>query len=207
MHRFLLASLLAASAAATTSLVSLPAFAQNTSGVATTRTTATPTTYDDPNASSIDPVGWSAALLLGLGVNNDVGFGLGARGGYTLDNHVYIGGTLLDHFGSGLNLLLLGGEGGYDFIAGPVMIRAYGGLGFALASVGGVSETVPNGLGGTTTVSTPSQSATNIVFWPGVVVTYTFPQNDRFFVGGDARVYIVSDFSTFALYGFGGMHF
>jgi len=214
MHRFLLPSLLALSVTATTSLVSLPALAQTTlppppppQATATTRTaTATPS-YDDSTTSSIDPVGWSVAALLGFGANNGVGFGLGARGGYTLDNHVYIGGTLLDHFGSGLNILLLGGEGGYDFVAGPVMIRAYAGIGFAIASISGVSETVPNGLGGTTTVSSPSVSTTNFAFWPGCVVTYTFPQNDKFFVGGDARIYILDDFNTFALYGFGGMHF
>jgi hypothetical protein len=187
MHRWLFALSFAASA----SLVTLPAHAQTAS------------------REAIDPTGWSVAALLGFGVNNDVGFGLGARGGYTFDNHVYVGGTLLDHFGDdGLNLLLLGGEAGYDFIAGPVVIRAYGGLGFAVASISvGGTETVTTPTGTTTEGSSVSTSSTNVVFWPGATVIYTFPQNPRFFVGGDARVYLVSGFSTFATYGFGGIHF
>ncbi len=200
-HRFLF---VAVPLAAASSLVSLPALAQQTTGTATTRAAANPS-FDDP-VNPIDPPGWSIQALLGLGVNDGVGFGLGARGGYTLDNHVYIGGTLLDHFGSGLNLLLLGGEGGYDFVAGPVMIRAYAGIGFAIASIGGTTETIATPTG-TTTVGSPSVSSTNFAFWPGGTVTYTFPQNDRFFVGGDARIYVFSGFSTFALYGLGGMHF
>ena len=136
MHRLLLASLVAAGV----SSVSLSALAQTGAPtVATTRPTSNPSYADTGDA--LDPTGWSVAALLGFGVNNGVGIGIGARGGYTLDNHVYIGGTLIDHLPSGLNILLLGGEAGYDFEVGPVVIRAYGGLGFANASVsvGGVS--------------------------------------------------------------------
>jgi hypothetical protein len=187
MHRLLLASLVAAGV----SSVSLSALAQTGAPtVATTRPTSNPSYADTGDA--LDPTGWSVAALLGFGVNNGVGIGIGARGGYTLDNHVYIGGTLIDHLPSGLNILLLGGEAGYDFEVGPVVIRAYGGLGFANASVsvGGVSA-----------------SSTNVAFWPGGTVIYNIPSAPQWFVGGDARVYIVSDFNTLALYGFGGIHF
>jgi hypothetical protein len=201
MHRLLWAVPLVAGA----SLCTSPAVAQ---------TAATPPPPPaahpafDSAGNAIDSTGWSIAALLGVGFNHDIGFGLGARGGYTWDNHVYIGGTLLDHFGSRVNLVLLGGEGGYDFVAGPVILRAYGGLGFAVATVStGGTEIVATPTGPVTEGSSVSTTITKVAFWPGGTVTYTFPQDPRFFVGGDARVYVISGFSTFATYGFGGIHF
>jgi hypothetical protein len=87
--------------------------------------------------------GGSVAGLLGFGANAD-GFGFGVRGGYTLPNHVYVGGTILGNTGIGSTQLAgwglgftLGAEAGYEIAAGPVVIRPYGGLGFTSQSYNG----------------------------------------------------------------------
>jgi hypothetical protein len=155
---------------------------------------------------AVDIPGWSAQALVGFAFN-DVGFGLGARGGYTLDNHVYIGGTLLYHLGNnGVSALMIGGEGGYDFPVGPIIIRPYGGLGMVNVSVSIPAYTVP-GPGGPTTYGGGSVSDTKVGFWPGCQFLYSIPGNEKFFVGGDARILIIDNFNTLALYGVGGIHF
>jgi hypothetical protein len=132
--------------------------------------------------------------LLGYGFKDGVDFGLGVRGGYTLPMNVYLGGTFMYHFGksegpASVNVYYFGAEGGYDIQAGPVVVRPYLGLGpaFAHGSVGNLSNT-----------------DTKFGVWPGATVLYPI---ENFYVGGDARVLIVSDFTAFSLFATGGVHF
>jgi hypothetical protein len=175
-------------------LLFAPSALAQTTATATTQA-ASPSYAGDENL--LDPTGWSAAALLGFAFN-DIGFGIGARGGYTLDNHIYLGGTLLYHFGQDdVSAFMLGAEGGYDFIVGPVVIRPYLGLGVSIVSV---SVAVPGG-------GTIGASNTDVAIWPGCTVLYPIPGNEKWFVGGDARVLIVNDFNTFALFALGGLRF
>src|SRR5262249_13332509 len=140
--------------------------------------------------------GPSAALLLGF-ATNDLNLGLGARGGYTLPNNIYIGGTLVYHVGTSqeatllgttiknsFHLLYPGPEGGYDIAAGPVLVRPYLGLGPGIAS--GSSSI---GLTGGSVMET-SASSTNFAIWLGGTVLYPIGQ---FIVGGDLRALFVSN--------------
>jgi ABC-type transport system substrate-binding protein len=198
MVRITLASALTASA-----LLFAPSALAQTSTTATTHA-ASPSyagAGDDPNL--LDPTGWSAAAMLGFAFN-DIGFGIGARGGYTLDSHVYLGGTLLYHFGQDdVSAFLIGAEGGYDFLAGPVVIRPYLGLGVSIVSVNVPTYALPGG----GTAGGGSASSSNVALWPGCTVLYPIPGNERWFVGGDARILIINDFNTFALFALGGLRF
>jgi hypothetical protein len=154
--------------------------------------------------------GPSAALLLGF-ATADLNFGIGARGGYTLPNNIYVGGTLVYHVGtsdeatfltntikSSFHLLYFGPEGGYDIAAGPVLVRPYVGLGPAIAT-----GSVSNCLQGASCVEM-SNSATNFSFWIGGTVLYPIA---NFVVGGDLRVLLVSDHNSVGILATGGMIF
>jgi hypothetical protein len=189
------------SAVTTGALLFAPSALAQTSTTATTH--AASPTYAGDDSSQLDPTGWSAAAMLGFAFN-DIGFGIGARGGYTMDQHVYIGGTLLYHFGQDdVSAFLIGAEGGYDFIAGPVVIRPYLRLGVSIVSVNVPSVPLPGG----GTAGGGSASSTNVALWPGCTVLYPIPGNERWFVGGDARVLVINDFNTFALFALGGLRF
>jgi hypothetical protein len=148
---------------------------------------------------------WSAGLLLGYGFDGAEHFGLGVRGGYTLPMHVYLGATFVYHFGSSssgvsTSLLYPGLEGGYEISAGPVVVRPYAGFGpvFVRASapttvVAGVTE------GGGTSVTTLFGA------WLGGVAMV--PIADRFFVGGDLRLVLVSGFTTVGVFLTGSARF
>jgi hypothetical protein len=150
----------------------------------------------------------SAGLLLGYGFKDGVDFGLGVRGGYTLPMNVYLGGTFMYHFGKSENtgfgdasvhMFYVGAEGGYDIYLQPVIIRPYLGLGVATATA-----SVPGGTVAGFTFPSTSDSSSKFAAWPGATVLYPINQ---FFVGGDARFLIVSDFNAFSLFATGGMQF
>jgi hypothetical protein len=132
----------------------------------------------------------SAALLAGYAIHDVGGFSLGARGGYTLAQNVYIGGTFIYNFGTSTDTLggslktnsyYLGVEGGYDFQVHPVIIRPYIGLGPAFFHSSG--DVCPFGAG-----SCVGASASNTVFgfWFGGTVLY--PINEQWFIGGDFKL-------------------
>src|ERR1700691_5865870 len=131
--------------------------------------------------SEPDRPGVSVGLLLGYGFDDAYKFGLGARGGYTLPQKVYIGGTFVYHFGESQSdgsttasehLFYLGPEGGYDFAipGAPILVRPYLGLGFESVSVS-VSGPEFNG----TTIG--GGSASGLSFWPGVTGLYSITPN------------------------------
>lgn len=130
---------------------------------------------------------WSAAPLLGYGTN-EFGVGVGARGGYTFESRIYVGGTFLYHAGSD-NIATGAGitqshrkfyypaaEGGYDIGIGPLLVRPYGGVGILFAN----TDVTANGL-------QASGTENALMIYPGVTAEYLFPRSPVF-VGGDTRV-------------------
>jgi hypothetical protein len=121
----------------------------------------------------------SVAGLVGYGFDADGSegiyglFGFGVRGGYTLRQNIYIGGTFMDHFAEREVLYLLGVEGGYDFQLEPVMIRPYIGLGFAHDTFSFES-------------STREYSDTFFAFSFGGTVLFNL--NEQWFIGGDFKL-------------------
>ena len=150
-----------------------------------------------PDASSNAPAeerlklssdGLSIAGLAGNGFEDGVNFGFGARLGYGFDR-LYLGGTFVYHLGEereasalglsadvSVNIWYFGGEVGYDFPAGPVIVRPYGGLGMGTAR-GCVGDTCD------------TESRAYIA--PGVALLV--PVSERLFVGGDARFVVPLD--------------
>lgn len=188
-------------------LGALVAFAAPARAQATGTTTAPATTHWAV-AAATPHYGPSAAILLGL-ATNDLNVGFGARGGYTLPNNIYVGGTVLYHFGASneatfmgvstkttSHLFYLGPEGGYDLAVGPVLIRPYLGLGFESFSAS-VSCTPSNLCAGSTT-------DTNFALWVGGLVLYPI---GNFFVGGDLRALFVSNANSIGVFATGGMNF
>jgi len=157
-----------------------------------------------------DREGASAGVQLGYGFDSAYKFGLGVRGGYTLAQKVYLGGTFVYHFGesqsaggitSSEHLLYVGPEGGYDIVipsAPQILIRPYLGLGFESVSVSNSGSVVVNGVA---VAAAGSASASGFSFWPGVTGLYSFTPSLS--AGLDARV-VVATFgggdTTFALF-------
>jgi hypothetical protein len=141
---------------------------------------------------------WSAAALLGYGFDfeeaewNPFGFALGLRGGYTLDQGLYLGGQLM-YFGgdsfeapgieTSVNLVTVGIEGGFDIWVEPVTIRPSLGLGLAFLNTSVESTVIDDD-------DSVDNSSTNLYLAPGVTVIYPL---DEFFVGGDARIWFVTE--------------
>src|SRR5258708_1391396 len=120
---------------------------------------------------------WVIAPMIGS-ASDCLNVGIGGRGGKTLDNHIYTGGTFLYSLGEGgstngvvvagpngpINTstswstsgLYLGPEGGYDFDLKYVVVRPYMGLGIFTWT----SSASGPAAGGST-------SSTQVVAWPG----------------------------------------
>jgi hypothetical protein len=131
---------------------------------------------------------WNVAPLFGY-ATNDLNVGMGARGGYTFETPVYVGGTFLYHFGAdtvavapgvrtetSTSFYYPGIEAGYDIGIGPVLVRPYGGA----ALLFGRTSTTINAISG-------SDTSTSLMLYPGVTAQYIFPDSPVF-VGGDTRV-------------------
>jgi hypothetical protein len=116
----------------------------------------------------------SAGLRFGT---NHLNLGIGARGGYTLPQGVYIGGVF-DYFlgENSAHLFDVGAEGGYDFkINDAMMVRPFIGLGIASvrACVGDVCN-----------------SASDTFIELGGLVDYFLAQ---LYVGGELRIISADD--------------
>lgn len=95
-------------------------------------------------AATLETTQWTGGLRLG---SDDLDFGIGARGGYTLDNALYLGGTFDYFFGDDheqtylgvrsevdYDLMVFTFEGGYDLgITHSLVVRPFGGLGMVRA--------------------------------------------------------------------------
>jgi hypothetical protein len=132
------------------------------------------------------PAGASVAGFLGYGVDleeggfNPFGFTLGARGGYTFEVPVYVGGTVAFMLGekegpNSWRMLQLGVEVGYDFAFGPVVVRPFLGFGLNGAFFKGVDFD-----GDTVRESTGD-------FYLAGGATALYFVNETFFVGGEIR--------------------
>jgi hypothetical protein len=176
--------------------------------IASAQTTAPTQSYAVSAASTW--YGPSAGVLLGFATNS-LNLGVGARGGYTLTNNIYLGGTILYHFGTSdeatgagttikntAHLLYLGPEGGYDIPAGPVLVRPYVGIGPAIAT-GSSSICLQGG-----SCSDTSANSTNFALWVGGTVLY---QIGTFSVGGDLRALFVSNANSVAVFATAAMNF
>jgi hypothetical protein len=174
------------------------------------RAQSTPATTHWAVAAASPHYGPSAAVLLGF-ATADLNLGIGARGGYTLPNNIYVGGTLVYQIGTSseatfltntiktsFHFLYLGPEGGYDIAAGPVLIRPYLGLGPGIAS--GSSSNCLQGA----SCAEMSNSSTNFTIWLGGTVLYPI---GNFVVGGDLRALFVSDHNSIGVFATGGMIF
>jgi hypothetical protein len=151
---------------------------------------------------------WAIGAMLGFSTDY-LNFGLGARGGKTLANHIYIGGSLVFHFAgdsyagyagpagnytTSASVFYFGPEGGYDFDLKAVVLRAYIGLGLAFLSW---SVNVPG--------NTVTGSDTRFVVWPGASVIYSF-SDSPFFIGGDVRFVSLPGGPAVGFFAFGGIH-
>lgn len=135
-------------------------------------------------ATAPDREGFSAGVLLGYGSNSLYKLELGARGGYTLAQKIYIGGTFVYHFGESQtigpitqseSLFYVGPEGGYDIAIASVpqlLIRPYLGLGFM-----SVSLSVTGAPSAGAIVVNESGNTSGFVFWPGATGLYSFTPN------------------------------
>jgi hypothetical protein len=172
-------------------------------------------------------VGPSVEGLVGVGENEYL-FNFGVRFGWTLSNHVYIGAMLIGSAGNGPYAGYYGGagvatcyngpgyyggcqagtlgfttgvEGGYDFAAGPVVVRPFAGLGFANVTYN--YGTIPAATGCVATPANPtgycytsySYTTSSFALWGGGSAIYDF--NGRpWFVKGDVQVGIAPAFWT-----------
>ncbi|HVW24401.1 MAG TPA: outer membrane beta-barrel protein [Polyangiaceae bacterium] len=167
-------------------------------GLTLTTALAVPALADIPESPTAGHA--SAAVLLGYGFHDGVGFGVGARGGYTLPMNVYVGGMLTYFTGKdNVSGFLIGPEGGYDFSVGPVVLRPYLGFGPDFLSYSASACAAAFGC------VSASASDTKFAFWLGGAALY--PITPNWFVGGDMRVMIISDFTNFQLFATGGYQF
>jgi hypothetical protein len=161
---------------------------------------AAPVEAEEPPVHGGKPI--SVALLLGYGFKTDrqtgglgvdpYGLMAGVRGGYTLDFALYLGVFFNYYLGSSgetgsgrittevrdvsANYMQFGAEVGYDFDAGPVLIRPSLQIGMAIA----FSDADRAGV---------TQSVSDLMFGPGVTVLVPV---DDFFIGGDLRGSLVT---------------
>lgn len=157
---------------------------------------------------TLDDERMSVSPLLGFGTNK-LEFGVGLRvGTVAIAPHLWIGGTFFYHHGisteglvanvryaSSSSLIYMGPEVGYDFEAGPILIRPFGGIGPGFFHVSSTSANVRT-----------SDNTTHFLLWMGGAVLYGIPQS-RFFVGGDMRLVTVPLGPAFGMYAVGGMTF
>src|SRR5205823_4103092 len=105
--------------------------------------TSTPTVREAATPSIAPPIDPRIAVAATLGyASDDLNFGVGVRGGKTLENRFHVGGAFQYHFGHSVtataggataqasySAFYLGPEAGYDFDFEPVILRPYVGLG------------------------------------------------------------------------------
>jgi len=184
---------------------STPPPAASTSSSATVSSTTADSGTSDGGPHALDTRFFIAPMLGYL--SDYLDFGIGLRGGKTLDNHIYIGGTFIYQVGEGGSVsgggntyswsssgFYLGPEGGYDFDLKYVVVRPY--LGLGIFSWG--SSTSGPGV-------SAGASSTRFVVWPGGSVIWNVP-NSNFFLGGDLRLVSVPG-TAFGMYAMGGLHF
>jgi len=179
---------------------------------AATASTAAEPTKDAPAASSAAATGTpkhnpvSIAFLAGRGEGEAFKSGIGGRIGYTLRNNIYFGGSFVSHFGTQdgpmqANASYGGGEVGYEFAAGPVVLRPYLGGGVASVWVSVFIPAIGSYPGGRI-----QASDRRFAVWPGASLLVPF-DGGRAFIGVDAKYLVVADAIVFNAYGTLGVAF
>jgi opacity protein-like surface antigen len=202
-------TLSAVALSAATALFATSALAQDPAAPAQAQTVGTPgssgTAAQTSADTSSDGSGVSAAILVGYGTNN-LNLGFGARVGYTLPMHLYLGVTFMYFLGQSqsspdgtggtlsesVHILFPGIEAGYEIPAGPIMVRPYAGLGYVVAS-SSVSDSGNSALAGE--LGSVGGSSSNIGFWFGGTALY--PVTSSIGVGVDLRFLLVSNSNSF----------
>jgi hypothetical protein len=153
--------------------------------------------------------GIKIAALTGAGLGSEVkvgeatastpyGFGAGGRLGYTMPSGMYLGGLVMAHLGSDGGVItndvgvfrgkasgtLVGVESGFEWGAGPVILRGYAGLGMFLEKHARSCDRPDSQ--GRCSFEPASDSATYGVLWPGFGVE--LPIGQRFFIGLDLKL-------------------
>jgi hypothetical protein len=133
------------------------------------------------------------AAVLGFGIlasGYGASFDFGARAGYTLPVHLYLGAEL--GYGAGASVFNVQGEVGYDIGfpgARALMLRPYVGLGLGYVFVGNTEtaalQSFCNDFPGSANCS-GSGNVGAFLLSPGAVVAYHVTRS--FFIGGDVRV-------------------
>jgi hypothetical protein len=120
--------------------------------------------------------------MLGDG-SDSLGVGIGVRAGYTLSEKLYVGGVARTSYYwnpiVSATWVRPGVEAGYDFTAGPVVIRPYAGAGFAFVRA---SVSVPG-------LYDSSASTTVGAFLGGAQVFGNIPKTPVF-IGGDVHAVV-----------------
>ena len=151
----------------------------------------------NPGNTEVGRPGGTIQGILGFGGYGSSGFGIGVEGGYTLPNHLYIGGNLT-YFADTFASVLLEGQVGYEIIIprAPVLIRPYGGLGYEHISYTFASA------GCTESLCVSGTSASAFIFSLGTVGEYYFTRN--LYAGVDLRLDIVTSAGGYTAFdGFG----
>jgi len=130
-------------------------------------------------AGDAGATGIAVDLLAGYGFNDAYRIGFGVRGGITLPQNFYIGGTFLLHQGrTGVRTervatpqtdpLYFGPEGGYDLQIKQVTLRPYLGVGYAL-----ILSSTREPCSASTCPQDTSSADGALAFWPGAAVTWS----------------------------------
>jgi hypothetical protein len=161
--------------------------------VAVSHASSTAARADGPQVSVAGIVGGASA--------NDYGLGLGVRGGYKLEGEsaFYIGGRILEHFGTSVqdatstlatNYQFAFAEPGWEWTFGAFGVRPQ--LGFGAAHISATASPSPNG------GSSFTRDTLDFTIAPGIVATYTVAR--RFFIGVDlnvTKIFVTGDDTTF----------
>lgn len=151
--------------------------------------------YEDDDTKDSESRPLSVAPIVGYATNH-LNLGVGARVGYTIPQHVYLGATFVYHFGesagdlASVHVFYPAGEVGYDLHLQDVTIRPYAGAGLLVAQA---------------TVLGQSATDTAFGFYPGLNANYEIPKSPAF-VGADMRLLFSSrggdpSFGAFAVAG------
>jgi hypothetical protein len=132
--------------------------------------------------------GWASEAAAGIG--------LGARVGYTLPFHIYLGATFLYHLGESengahANFFYPGAEAGYELVFGSFVLRPYLGAGPEFLHLSDATQAL---------------TRTYPAAWLGGTAAYAITPN--VFVGVDVRyLFGFSGYSMFGLFGTVGARF
>jgi hypothetical protein len=187
---------IAVAVAAVTAACSFVAGDAHAQAVTATVAAPAPAVAVSDSSGAVRP-GFSTAGYLGfdyVGSGAGAAFAFGARAGYSLPMHLYVGGDL-GYSVASFNFFHLQAEAGYDIGISSVpalLIRPYLGIGFNYFAAPSICSPILN-------LCVSSGGGASFLLSPGVVGTYSILHN--VFVGADLRVPIFLGSVTTAGFG------